>query len=150
MFNGSGIYFYVNYEVDASITQLCCSDKTKWSIFRSIIFPNSVNTLITDVLKYLSNKLVLLHYLFFKCFLLQMSISFAFSFHLTFYASVNLGETVTCCHIEGVFFCEKQYPYSDCMCPVCLVVGPKLIGTKVISFFEICDSYHSSRECGWK
>lgn len=149
MFNGSGIYFYVKYEVGVSITQLCCSDKTKWSIFRSIIFPNSANTFITNVLKSLSNKLVLLHYLFFRCFALQMSISFAF-FHLTFYASVNLGETVTCCHIEWMFFCEKEYPYPDCMCPVCLVVGLNLIGTKVTYFFGMCDIYHPGRGCRWK
>lgn len=139
--------FYVNYEVDASITQLCCSDKTKWSIiFRSIIFPNSVNTLITDVW-----NIYLISGFYFTIYFLSVFYCkwvFPLPFHfITFYASVNLIETVTCCHVECSSACEKQYPYSRLHVPSVLGGRTEIDGTKVISFFEICDSYHSSREC---
>ena len=44
----------------------------------------------------------------------------AFVFHLTFYASMNLGEIFAYCGLEGVFL-MWEHPYADCMCPMSLV-----------------------------
>ena len=59
---------------------------------------------------YLVNCLFLFHYLFFQWFSIALTIensSIAFSFCLTFSASVNLGETVIYCGLEWVFLCAS-------------------------------------------
>ena len=90
-------------------------------MFRWIIFPNSVNSFITGVLNYLSGKLFVS--LVFQRLSLSLSIENSFSafvFHLTFYASMNLGEIFAYCGLEGVFL-MWEHPYADCMCPMSLV-----------------------------
>ena len=52
-----------------------------------------------------------------KGFSLALSIesySSAFSFYLTFSVSVNLGGTVTCCGLEGVFLCGSIPVWTVC------------------------------------
>ena len=80
------------------------SSLLKCLLFTSILSPNSVNIFITNVLNSLSHKLVIsVSVLFFQFFfLLAVSVknsSSAFSFCLTFSASMNLGVAVTYCNL---------------------------------------------------
>ena len=60
---------------------------------------------------------------FFQWFSLILSIESSFSFfslYLTFFASMNLGETLTSYDLEGVVLMWRC-PYADDRCPVPLV-----------------------------
>ena len=98
------------------------SSLLKCSLFKSIIFPNLVNIFITKFwIICLVNYLFLFHYLVFQEFSLVLSIesiSSAFSFYLTFSASINLGETVTYYGLEGVSLC-RGIPVQT-VCAECL------------------------------
>ena len=90
----------------------------KCSEFTSILFPNSVNIFITNVLNSLSGKLFISVSLFFQGLSLALSgesHSSAFSFYLTFCASVNLDEIVTCCGLEEVFLSESIHIQTACV-----------------------------------
>ena len=87
-------------------------------MFGSAVFPNSVNIFITNVLNSLFvNCLFLFWYLFSWGFSLAFSVessSSAFSFCLTFSASMKLGEMVTYCGLEGVSLCGSVHIQSAC------------------------------------
>ena len=91
----------------------------KYSLITSLIFPNSVNILIPNALNYLSGKLFISVslFIFFQEFSHACSIessSSAFSFCLTFSASVNLSETATYCGLECVSYVGASL-YRPCV-----------------------------------
>ena len=107
-----------------------CISLLKCLLFRAILFPNSVNIFITNVLNSSSGKLFFSVSLFSLALLIESS-SFAFSFCLTFSASVNLDETV-----KLVLLWEHYY--TDSVCPVPLVRELDLTWMKVTSFLKVC------------
>lgn len=75
-----------------------------------ILFPNSVNILVTTSLHFLSVKIVF--FLISSVVLSRITNSSASHF-LKFLCCVKLGERVTCCDLEGVSL-HKSIPYSLC------------------------------------
>ena len=93
-----------------SHTRLASSSLSQLSAFLLIIFLNSFNIFITSFLNWGSSIdwWALFHSLFFQGTSLVLFIessSSAFPFYLTFSVSVNLGEKVTYCGLEGLFLC---------------------------------------------
>ena len=94
----------------------------KFSLCLSLLFPRLLSHLIINALNfYVVNCSFLLHS-FFRGFLLlfqlRASISYAFSFCLTFSAFMNLVETVTYCSPKRVFLCESipiENEYVRCL-----------------------------------
>ena len=96
----------------------------KFSLGSSILFTNSFNILITNALNSLCHKVFLFHDLFFSevfsCFF-SWDNPIAFSFCLTFFASMNSGKTITYCSLKGlslcgrVSLCRLQNVCADCL-----------------------------------
>ena len=84
---------------------------------------------------YLVNRLFLFCYLFSQLFSLTLSIDSSpsgFSFCFTFYASMNLGEIVSCYGLEEVGVSITVWMY-----PVFLVEDMDLMWTQVMSFLRV-------------
>ena len=81
----------------------------KWSTFILILFLYSFSIIfITNFLNPVSGRLIISVSLFFQVFSLALSIgssSSAFIFYLTFFVSMNFGETFIYCELEKVFLC---------------------------------------------
>ena len=77
-------------------------------MFRSVLSSNSVSVSIAKVLNYLSGRLTISVSLFFQGFSLALSVErSSFLFYLTLSVSMNLGEIVICCGLEGIFLCRS-------------------------------------------
>ena len=99
------------------IRYLFSSSLLKCSLCTSILFPNSVNIFITNVLCSLSGKWFISISLFFQgvsLALFQLRVV-PLPFCLTSSASMSLCETVTYCGLEGVFLCGN-IPMSAFLC----------------------------------
>ena len=129
----------------------------KFSLGSSILFTNSFNILITNALNSLCHKVFLFHDLFFSevfsCFF-SWDNPIAFSFCLTFFASMNSGKTITYCSLKGLSLCGRV---SLCrlqnVCADCLWweswIWHECILNSLYSFIKTFSFPYLGRNCTW-
>lgn len=112
----------------------------KYSLYTSIIFPDSVNIFIMNALNSLPGKLFIsVLWFIFSGFSPAFFWVVLLPFHLIcliFSASMNLGETVTLLQFwRGDLMWEHSY--TDCLCPVPLMRELDLMWRQVTSFLRM-------------
>ena len=152
LFIGSRLLFIL--EIELSIFDwlifIVSSSLLQWSVFLSIIFIPLMFLLSPFWTRGLGNWWALFHYLFFQEIPLAVLIessSSTFSFYLTFSISMNLGEAVIYCGLEGMFYLRA----SLCrLCVQCLwCKGWFWYGCQSRLSSGCAGHYHLYKWCGW-